>query len=54
MIRQAERIKHGGQAAAGLRDEKAVMHANNILDDIPAELPEELFTTILRADYVWV
>ena len=26
--------------------------AKSILDDIPANLPEELFTTILRADYV--
>ncbi len=35
-------------------DEKPIPNAKSLLDDVPADLPEELFTTILRADYVWV
>jgi cupin 2 domain-containing protein len=36
------------------RQRHHLSHAQSILDDIPADLPEELFTTILRADCVRV
>jgi cupin 2 domain-containing protein len=37
------------EETTGRDGEKPKMNAKNILDDIPAQLPEELLTTLLRA-----